>query len=285
MAEGFARAYGSDVLVPASAGLMPAGQVAPDTARAMLEKNITLRDHFPKHIRQLGRARFDLIVNMSGADLETVPGDSVISWDVTDPIRESYERHCEIRDEIERLVMNLVLDASPQESPDGGAVVSREFDFRSGAAIAACYAPLNETKRNKMPDNLVCENADSGLIIGKNFKNTLKMRRQRPQQAVDRPCAGAAAASSQNSGTFRGRSSRAALFLIEIWLILPLPLDQLPRSPNIEAIAKLEESFVKNRRLAERIADWIARFFGEPEIRRDPCGVLRRRGFWSISGR
>jgi arsenate reductase (thioredoxin) len=120
MAEGFARAYGSDVLVAASAGLMPAATVAPDTAQAMLEKNITLRDHFPKHIRQLGRARFDVIVNMSGADLERVPGDSVISWVVTDPIRESYERHCEIRDEIERLVMNLVLDLRRRNS-NGGA--------------------------------------------------------------------------------------------------------------------------------------------------------------------
>lgn len=119
MAEGFARAYGSDVIVAASAGLMPAAGVAPDTARAMLEKNITLRDHFPKHIRRLGRARFDLIVNMSGTDLETVPGDSVISWDVTDPICVSYERHCEIRDEIERLVRNLVLNLR-RENPNGG---------------------------------------------------------------------------------------------------------------------------------------------------------------------
>ena len=118
MAEGFARAYGSDVLVAASAGLMPAATVAPDTARAMLEKNIILRDHFPKHIRQLGRARFDLIVNMSGEDLETIPGDALISWDVTDPIRETYERHCEIRDEIERLVMNLVLTL--RRVPNGG---------------------------------------------------------------------------------------------------------------------------------------------------------------------
>jgi len=84
-----------------------------------LEKDISLRDHFPKHIRQLGRARFDLIVNMSGEDLETIPGDSVISWDVTDPIRETYERHCDIRDEIERLVMNLVLKLR-RVNPNGG---------------------------------------------------------------------------------------------------------------------------------------------------------------------
>jgi arsenate reductase len=116
MAEGFARAYGSDVLVAASAGLMPAAIVAPNTARAMLEKNIILRDHFPKHIRQLGRARFDLIVNMSGLDLETVPGDSQISWAVADPICETYERHCEIRDEIECLVMNLILSLRRKSS-------------------------------------------------------------------------------------------------------------------------------------------------------------------------
>jgi arsenate reductase len=109
MAEGFARAYGDDVLLAASAGLMPASKVAPDTSRAMLEKNIDLRDHFPKHIRQLGRARFDLIVNMSGEELANAPGETVVEWAVEDPVRFSYERHCEVRDEIERLVMNLVL--------------------------------------------------------------------------------------------------------------------------------------------------------------------------------
>jgi arsenate reductase len=111
MAEAFARLYGSDVLVPASAGLMPAPQVAPDTARAMLEKNIDMRNHFPKHMRQLGRGRFDLVVNMSGAELGPIPGARVVEWAVADPIRESFERHCEIRDEIERLVMTLVLSA------------------------------------------------------------------------------------------------------------------------------------------------------------------------------
>src|SRR5947209_2471045 len=65
MAEGFARTYGSDALVAASAGVAPAGAVARDTVRAMLEKNIDLREHFPKSIQHLDRARFDLVVNMS----------------------------------------------------------------------------------------------------------------------------------------------------------------------------------------------------------------------------
>ena len=114
MAEAFARSYGADVVVAASAGVAPASIVAPDTFKAMQEKNISLRDHFPKHFRQLGRARFDLIVNMSGEDLIAPPGDRVVAWDVADPVRMNYEKHCEVRDEIERRVMNLVLDLRRQ---------------------------------------------------------------------------------------------------------------------------------------------------------------------------
>lgn len=110
MAEGFARVYGQDVLIPASAGLSPAFTVAPDTMRAMLEKNIDLRDHFPKSIRQLGRSQFDLVVNMSGTLLPPLPGVRIREWDVADPIAMDYDEHCEVRDAIERLVMHLVLE-------------------------------------------------------------------------------------------------------------------------------------------------------------------------------
>ncbi|MBZ5585343.1 MAG: hypothetical protein LAQ30_24705 [Acidobacteriia bacterium] len=110
MAEAFARAYGSDVVAPASAGLYPADALPANTLRAMSEKNLDLRGQFPKHIRQLGRSQFDLIVNMSG---EALPGRfeaPVRNWDVRDPVSLNYEEHCAVRDEIERMVMNLVLE-------------------------------------------------------------------------------------------------------------------------------------------------------------------------------
>lgn len=120
MAEGFARKYGPDVMIAASAGLAPAYMVAPDTVRAMDEKNIDLRDHFPKSMKQLGRgapgSQFDLIVNMSGYDLPPEVSTPVRDWDVADPIAETYETHCQIRDEIETLVMGLILQLRRQRS-------------------------------------------------------------------------------------------------------------------------------------------------------------------------
>ncbi|MGB9257560.1 MAG: low molecular weight phosphatase family protein [Bryobacteraceae bacterium] len=110
MAEAFARRYGSDVIIAASAGLAPAYMVAGDTIRAMDDKNIDIRDHFPKSLKQLGRANFDLFVNMSGYDLPPEIETPVREWDVPDPIGEDFETHCKIRDEIETRVMGLILE-------------------------------------------------------------------------------------------------------------------------------------------------------------------------------
>ncbi len=109
MAEGFARTYGSDVLVPASAGLVPALAVAPDTKRVMQEKNIDLSAHYPKSLDHMGRMDFDLVVNMSGYMLPDTIALPVVEWNVKDPIRASLQVHREVRDQIENLVMELVL--------------------------------------------------------------------------------------------------------------------------------------------------------------------------------
>jgi len=130
IAEAFARAYGSDVMIAASAGLAPATHIAPDTMRAMQEKNLDLRDQFPKSLRHLSRAEFDLVVNMSGMAL---PGDlkgREMEWDMPDPVLMSYEEHCEVRDQIERQVMQLILELrrerqGPQFQGQGSGRVGR----------------------------------------------------------------------------------------------------------------------------------------------------------------
>lgn len=109
MAEGFARAYGKDVMVPASAGLSPAVMVPPLTIQVMKEKNISLEDAFPKDIGFLRGAQFDLIVNMSGQKLPTALPTPVEEWKVRDPIGKSEDIYRTIRDEIEGRVMNLII--------------------------------------------------------------------------------------------------------------------------------------------------------------------------------
>ena len=94
----------------------PATRVAPDTIEAMEEKGIDIRDQFPKSIRHLGRIEFDLIVNIRR---RSIPGDSnceVRAWDVEDPVALKYEDHCEVRDQIERLVMDLILEFRREHS-------------------------------------------------------------------------------------------------------------------------------------------------------------------------
>ena len=121
MAEAFARAYGSDVLVASSAGVFPAKGVPPDTLRAMKEKNLDLSGQVPKSVVDLNGAKFDLILNMSGFPLPPIGGAVVREWEVPDPIAMDYKGHCAVRDRVEKLVRDLILELR-RELSDGPPV-------------------------------------------------------------------------------------------------------------------------------------------------------------------
>jgi arsenate reductase (thioredoxin) len=114
MAEAFARAHGSDVLEAQSAGLAPALAMAPLTHAVMLERDIDLGDFYPKELGSIiGRLggvadSVDLIVNMSGYELQLKNPVTVEEWDVPDPIGEPEAVFREVRDEIERRVLGLI---------------------------------------------------------------------------------------------------------------------------------------------------------------------------------
>ncbi|MCU1272730.1 MAG: protein tyrosine phosphatase [Bryobacterales bacterium] len=110
MAEGFANRYGSDVLSAKSAGLAPAGVVVKDTVRTMAEKNIDISTQYSKALRVDEANDFDLIVNMSGYDLPNGIRAPARVWEVEDPIGQSDAIYGQVRDQIETLVMNLVLE-------------------------------------------------------------------------------------------------------------------------------------------------------------------------------
>jgi arsenate reductase len=109
MAEAFARTYGSDVIIAKSAGLRPCDMVAPATVQLMLEKHISLDGCIPKGLDETG-TNFDLIVNMSGLPLPAGVNVPVRHWKVEDPIWLPEDRHREVRDQIEKLVQDLLTE-------------------------------------------------------------------------------------------------------------------------------------------------------------------------------
>jgi arsenate reductase (thioredoxin) len=123
MAEAFARTHGADVLEAQSAGLAPAIAVAPLTHMVMLEKDIDLGDFYPK---EMGRVQdgADLIVNMSGSRLQLKNPVQVEEWDVPDPIGEPEGVFREVRDEIERRVLQLIETLRSRKTVGSEAVSS-----------------------------------------------------------------------------------------------------------------------------------------------------------------
>jgi arsenate reductase (thioredoxin) len=109
MAEGFARAYGLDVMEPVSAGLMPGTMVDPVSIRLMTERGIDISGQFPKEIRLAAHKGLDLAINMSGYPAPNM-GVPVREWQVRDPHMLPEKIHRGVRDEIENLVMALVME-------------------------------------------------------------------------------------------------------------------------------------------------------------------------------
>jgi arsenate reductase len=116
MAEGFARAYGADVLSAHSAGLAPALAIQPLTHKVMIEKNIDLGQIYPKSIDML-QGDFDLVINMSGHARPFETKAQVEDWNVRDPIGEPEEVYRQVRDEIEQRIMRLVLGMRSRKPP------------------------------------------------------------------------------------------------------------------------------------------------------------------------
>lgn len=110
MAEGFARCYGSDVIIAKSAGLNPATNIMPMTRKIMSERNIDLGDVLPKPVTDHQGDPFDLVVNLSGRTLPPELRAPVREWKVKDPMGQKEQAYRETADEIERLVMQLILE-------------------------------------------------------------------------------------------------------------------------------------------------------------------------------
>ncbi|MGA7412137.1 MAG: hypothetical protein WBW33_16800, partial [Bryobacteraceae bacterium] len=86
-------------------------------------------DQFPKDLSSVNVRSFELIINMSGVKLPGKIPIEVRDWKVDDPIGRSEEVYIAVRDQIEAMVMQLVLElrreARRSAPPSGGRMARR----------------------------------------------------------------------------------------------------------------------------------------------------------------
>jgi arsenate reductase (thioredoxin) len=111
MAEAFAKRYG---LKASSAGTVPASQVNPIVVEAMKEKGIDISSNVPRVLTSEMIREAGLVVTMGCSVEEACPRPmlaqmqkKLVDWDLPDPRGKSMAEVREIRDEIEKRVMEL----------------------------------------------------------------------------------------------------------------------------------------------------------------------------------
>ncbi len=112
MAEAFARKYAEGKIDVCSAGNKPAQKINPVVVAAMKEKGIDISMNKPTLLTLQLINNADLIITMGCNDQGICPGPffkPTIDWKLEDPKGKSLQKVREIRDEVERLVQNLIL--------------------------------------------------------------------------------------------------------------------------------------------------------------------------------
>ena len=111
MAQAFAEKYG---LESSCAGTMPSTQINPAVIEAMKEKSIDISKRTPKllTIEMIDRAKLVITMGCSVAEVCPKPmlaqmQKKLIDWELDDPKGRPIEKVREIRDEIEKRVLEL----------------------------------------------------------------------------------------------------------------------------------------------------------------------------------
>jgi arsenate reductase len=111
MAEAFAKKYG---IHASSAGTLPSSQINPVVAQVMKEKGIDISSANPKMLTAEMIQEADLVVTMGCSVEEVCPAPMIarmqkklLDWNLEDPKGKSIETVRQIRDEIDRKVVEL----------------------------------------------------------------------------------------------------------------------------------------------------------------------------------
>ena len=109
MAEAFARLHGGGRVEAFSAGSRPSGRMNPKAIEAMKEREYDLTTHRSKGLDDFNGQEFDAAVTMGcGDECPLVRAKRREDWQIPDPKELPPERFREVRDLIERRVIELL---------------------------------------------------------------------------------------------------------------------------------------------------------------------------------
>lgn len=119
MAEGFAHSMGRGFIEAHSAGSRPSGRVDLRAIRFMAERAVDLTPQRSKGLAELPALHWDYVVTMGcGDECPFLPATHRLDWDLPDPKNLDDQAFREVRDRIEALVKDLIVEAqSPEPSP------------------------------------------------------------------------------------------------------------------------------------------------------------------------
>lgn len=109
MAEAFARLHGGDAVNAYSAGSRPSGKINPKAIAAMQAKGVDLNTHQSKGLDDLPSVEWDYVITMGcGDECPFLPTKYRDDWPLADPRNMESAEFNQVRDEIERRVIQLL---------------------------------------------------------------------------------------------------------------------------------------------------------------------------------
>ena len=116
MAEGFARTLGQGRVQAHSAGSRPSGRVNARAVQFMAERGVDLAPQRSKGLEELPPLRWDYVVTMGCGDgCPFLPTRHRLDWDLPDPKNLDDAAFRGVRDKIETLVKELIVEATAPE--------------------------------------------------------------------------------------------------------------------------------------------------------------------------
>ncbi len=108
MAEGFAKKWGSDVMIPMSAGITPDGKLNPDAVKVMKEAGVDISGQKTKAVEDVDFP--DIAISMDAENPASIPDVVCLDWSLANPEGKGEDFYKRVRDIIASRVRVLIQD-------------------------------------------------------------------------------------------------------------------------------------------------------------------------------